>query len=179
MSWIDELLVEGTHWGRLETASGTAEHVPDALKHLAQARTEDEAKAAYWELDNEVVVQGRLYEAAVPVVSVLLAMLQGQLSRVARARVVDLLVEIALGDPPARGDKPDGGLGELCRALVREGIWTVYGLLLDEDPAIRQCALLVVANLDTDAARARRVLAHLSKTDADERTRARASAQLR
>jgi hypothetical protein len=149
MSWIDELLVEGTEWSRLETASGTAEHVPDALKHLAQARTEDEAKAAYWELDNEVVVQGRLYEAAVPVVSVLLAMLQGQLSRVARARVVDLLVEIALGDPPARGDKPDGALGELCRALVREGIWTVYGLLLDEDPAIRQCALLVVANLDT------------------------------
>ena len=60
-------------WGSLRTCAGTAAEVPAAVAALVAATTEADAEHAYSEtsLDNEVVVQGNLFQAAVPLVSVL------------------------------------------------------------------------------------------------------------
>jgi hypothetical protein len=50
-------------WASLRTAHGNAAHVPDALVRLHSDR-EDARRSAYWQLDNYVVLQGSLFEAA-------------------------------------------------------------------------------------------------------------------
>ena len=50
-------------WGRLRCQTGFAGHVPDAVRGLLSDDAED-VEAAYRRLDNFVVVQGSIYEAA-------------------------------------------------------------------------------------------------------------------
>lgn len=51
-------------WRSLRTLIGPADFVPTVIDRLLTATTDDEASTAYWELDNRVVVQGQLFEAA-------------------------------------------------------------------------------------------------------------------
>lgn len=62
-------------WSALRCAGGPATDVPQELRGLLAATNGEERRKHYWKLDNNVVVQGNLYEAAVPVVSVLCAAL--------------------------------------------------------------------------------------------------------
>lgn len=61
-------------WSRLRQMTGTCEAIPGALRDLC---SDDPArrKAAYWQIENHVVVQRDLYEAAPFVVLGLLACL--------------------------------------------------------------------------------------------------------
>lgn len=83
--------------------------------------------AAYWDLENVVVVQGQLHSAALPTVSVLLAGLLDELSADARDLALELLQQIVMGesdeDEKALGNTD---LGDRCRAAARTGLWLVY-----------------------------------------------------
>jgi hypothetical protein len=83
-------------WGKLH-AKGSSARVPDALVELASASTEEQADAAYWRIDNVVVVQGTLYEAAVPTTACLVALLP-KCNNVVRERVLELLVQLGSGE---------------------------------------------------------------------------------
>ena len=50
-------------WNELKIMGGTAEHVPEAILNLL-SEDENEFEAAYWKLENHVVVQGDLYDSA-------------------------------------------------------------------------------------------------------------------
>lgn len=82
-------------WSTLRTLTPQmASRVPLAIRALVAAGSEDEANAAYWQLDNQVVVQGQLFEASARLVPVLFAALLAQLAPAARLRVLDLLVDL-------------------------------------------------------------------------------------
>lgn len=125
-------------WGSLATVEGTAADVPAAVAALVTATTQAEAEHHYSEssLDNVVVVQGNLFQAAVPLVSVLCAALAEQLPAAARAETLRLVAEIVRGDAhhleveAGRADLP-----ERAQELARAALWLFYRELL-HGPAV-------------------------------------------
>ena len=109
-------------WKRLRSAT-SAEHVPDAVARLRDAADESMADAAYWKIDNEVVVQGLLYEAALPACSCLLQALL-HCSPVARSRILELLVQLGAGTPhPSELTAGNLELARRCRKeLLRSSV---------------------------------------------------------
>jgi len=109
--------LERFDWGSLRSA-GSAAAIPSAIEALRTAGSEDAAKQAYWRIDNEVIVQGELFEAAVPTACCLVAAL-GSCTEASRARIVELLFQLATGTPHssefARGARE---LHHLCRREV-------------------------------------------------------------
>ena len=86
-------------WARLHSSLGDARLVPSAINRLLHASSSQEATDAYWELDNRVVVQGRLFNSAVPTASeVTLAICAGKYTSYALPEALDLLVELAYGE---------------------------------------------------------------------------------
>ncbi|NUT52907.1 MAG: hypothetical protein HOV94_37315 [Saccharothrix sp.] len=102
----------------------------DSLAGLLSAREEDEATGFYWKLENVVVVQGQLFEAAPAAVSVLLAGLAGPLSKAARGWALELLFQLVAGESDESAvERGNPDLGPRCRAVAREGLWLLYGLV--------------------------------------------------
>lgn len=114
----------GPEWSALRTLIGPADFVPAAIDRLLSATTEADAAAAYWELDNRVVVQGQLFEAAEAVARELVARIcSSDASLPGLSRALDLLVEFAYGDADASevaAGNPD--LGARCRDEIRKGM---------------------------------------------------------
>jgi len=52
-------------WESLRSAA-SARDIPETIERLRLAATEEEASNAYWRIDNEVIIQGALFEAALP-----------------------------------------------------------------------------------------------------------------
>ena len=168
MNFVAEAVLDSVDWNGLRTIRGTANEVPRNLRRLAETQTDEEAVGAYWYLDNEVVVQGKVFQAAPPVVSVLLAMLEGSLSVPARHWTMELLVQVTCG----WADASEIAFGnsdviEDCRRRAREGIWTIYGQFLHPDREVRECALEIVATIDLDRQRVARELTAVADNDHD------------
>jgi hypothetical protein len=85
-------------WSQKSVASGKADHVPDALAGLVSP-DERLRERAYWQLDNEVVLQSDLYEAAYYVIPFLIQYLVERVPH-GRDRIYDLLIEIGHGFAP-------------------------------------------------------------------------------
>jgi len=75
--------LERFDWGSLRSVRSAAA-VPGAIEALRTADTDDVAKEAYWRIDNEVVVQGELFEAAIATACCLVAAL-GSCTEASRA----------------------------------------------------------------------------------------------
>jgi hypothetical protein len=101
--------------------------VPDSLRDLLCSQTSEDAHRYYWDLENVIVVQGQLYEAAVPAVSVLMAGLLDGVAPEADAYVLELVYQLVAGES-AEYEVSHGNpyLGEACRAAAREGLWLLY-----------------------------------------------------
>ena len=138
-------------WSLLPVMGDRSSSVPTSLIGLLEARSEDEAEKFYWKLENVVVVQGQLFEAAPATVSVLLAALAEGVSSVVKAHVLELIFQLVAGeseeDAVARGN---AALGDECRVRAREGIWTLYSELVGEHHrAVRD----ILARIDQDESR--------------------------
>jgi hypothetical protein len=138
--------------------------LPGAVERLLGASAAADAERAGAELTAMAVPGGRPAGTAECLVSVLLAALAGPLPAPAKVAAVDLLAEICDGEP-----------GEACRREAAEGIWLLYGLLLDGDARLREWALHILGRVDRNherlAATAERVVA------ADPHPRVREAAQ--
>jgi hypothetical protein len=124
-------------WERLDALGGAA-HVPAALDALSGASTSGEADAAYWQIDNFVVVQGVPREAAVATAACVVVLLP-ICSRVSRPRLIELLETIGSGDP--------GTPVELDAAIFREVVkaYGFYAFLLQYgEEAERSCCIDLV-----------------------------------
>jgi hypothetical protein len=139
-------------WGSLATVEGTADGVPAAVAALVAATTREQAKHVYSEssLDNVVVVQGNLYQAAVPLVSVLCAALADELPVAAHQQVLRLIAEIVGGDTHVSETED---LAVLARERARAGLWLFYRELLYGTEANARYAEEILDHVETDRAR--------------------------
>ena len=162
-------------WERIREATGDAREIPAALLRLAEAVEDVEVRRAYWSLDNHVVVQGSLSEAAYHVVPFLLELLADR-SRASSTALYDLLAEIALGySPPSaptvtREDGTAADLREACRERIRSGLDIVRADLVaaETEPAVRHCALHVLMAVETDRTRLLDTLSRVPETADDQ-----------
>jgi hypothetical protein len=144
--YLGELELSRWDWSALRAVSGHAGLVPDALRAMFKSTTPEEAKSAYWRLENYVVVQGQLSEAAVPVVSVVLAALAWpDRPRWVRISLLELLFQIVNG----YSDQSEVALGsddldESCKASARQGLWVLYRELVDGERAAAKDVLEVI-----------------------------------
>lgn len=177
----DEVLrqVQSVDWRNTRSnARASSDYVPEAFQRLIDARTEDEAKAAYWLLDNRVVTQGRLFQSSEKLAPILLAALKLPLSPPARHRVVELVTEIALGVTAEEEARlGNSGLADAARAAIRRDVPMIYELLSDEDPRIRRAALHVLDAVEPDRPRFNSAAARL-RSDPDEEVRKYVSSHL-
>jgi hypothetical protein len=127
MTLIAECEIDRHPWQQLRSIRGVATDVPLALKRLLAADSSNEADAAYWQLENVVVVQGQLYESAAAVVSVVLAALLEPRPSYVEISLIELLFQIVAGEADS-SERAHGNadLGDHCRRLAREGLWTLY-----------------------------------------------------
>lgn len=75
-----------------------------ALERLRVAKTEEDATQAYWEIDNVVIVQGALYEAALPTARSILPSITSAASVTAREKLIELLQQISAGETADGGE---------------------------------------------------------------------------
>lgn len=151
MTSLVEVELQRTDWSGVREAAGPATAIPEAIRSLLGAATPEETQPPYWKLENHVVLQGQLFEAAAVVVPVLLAALVDERPRHVRIALLDLLFQIVSGEPHL--DEIERGvenLTETCRARAREGLWLLYREFLDGE---RDAALDVIEVLETDSAR--------------------------
>ena len=141
-------------WSSPCCAEGPGTHVPDELRKMAVAQDEESGSRAYWALDNSVVVQGSLYEAAQWIVFALLGALKVG-SEVGRKLSLELLIQMSWGesnpDAVARGH---ADLGGVVRAEVGLGLATFYDLLgSSDDDEVRDSVLELISWVDPDPIR--------------------------
>lgn len=120
-------------WSSLR-ANGDASKVPEALIALQNATDEGEALRAYWRIDNVVVVQGALFEAAFPTVTALSIGLSN-CTDVARPHILELLVQLVSGEPTL-SERISGNeaLAEDCRSVLPNALSTLFALLETAHP---------------------------------------------
>ena len=117
--------IDAIHWDDLNVASGKASRVPEALLGLISAADETRNQS-YWRLDNEIVLQSDLYEAAYFVVPILIQMLREKPAH-GREEIYDLLYELANGYAPEtivchRSDGHIVPLKQGCREEIKKGM---------------------------------------------------------
>lgn len=136
-------------WDNLKEAEGTSSGVPNALRGLISEDPEIQ-KASYWKLDNHVVLQSDLYEAAYYVIPFLLEIIKAG-GRSGRNYVYDLLYEIANGYAPDDSLCVHNGqelpLTDACRKAVSDGIDLYFSELGDKSSAGREKALELLISL--------------------------------
>jgi hypothetical protein len=153
MNLITQTLIEAVNWAALRTDSGSGAGLPQALNELLTATSQELAQDAYWRIDNEAIVQGELYEAAVPTLEVLLSAVSTVPPGAVRRSVAELIQQIVFGQPHSSEAEHDTGIASTCRTLASGALWVFYGWLTDEDDDVRQCALLTLCKIETNEQR--------------------------
>jgi len=172
---IVERLVERIDWHALRSATGQSGFVPGAVSELLGAATATEAEDAYWKLDNDVVVQGQMFESALWLVHPLLVALCLPRPAFVREQIANLLVEIGCATPHERELAAGGDplLAARCADELRAGIATFYGLLDDPVPMLRLGGLDLLDVTERDRGRLR-VVASGMRGDQDAKVARRA-----
>lgn len=156
-SSIAEREIARLQWERLREACGSAEQIPYALVEMLNAPNPEAVDAAYWKLENHVVVQGQLFEVAEFVVSVLMAALLEERPRHVRISILELLFQIVSGE--AHEDEVSLGNADLagkCQAKALEGLWVLYRELAFGE---RDAAQEILEVIEKDTARLKSFLA--------------------
>lgn len=145
-------------WSSLR-AEGSAAGIPDAIESLRTADSAEEATRAYWRIDNTVVIQGSLFEAAEATIPCVLAALN-QCTDAARPRIFELLYQLGAGN--TRHTEVNAGnryLDDRCRAAVKLGV-SQYFHFLEIGSAVESgyCAdLIELCAIGDDALTARAI----------------------
>lgn len=128
MAWRELVELEaGRHdWRAMRCGcQKRADHLATMLVELARTQTVDETNR--YVIEDHVLSAGYLTAPAIPVASVALAALSGQMSDAARVRFTQILVALAAGEGAAADPALSGRdmIGE-CHSAIRNGLWTLY-----------------------------------------------------
>ena len=155
------------NWAELKQANGYSGHVPEAIKGLISADKLDQ-EASYWKLDNHVVLQGDLYQAAFYVVPFLLEILASKVKN-GRAYTYDLLFEIANGfaleETPCVYNGDTLPLTEACKSAVVGGVDLYLNEVSNISSTCRENSLELLVSLGE---RAEYILINLQKIEGEE-----------
>lgn len=137
-------------WTNIRTAGPSAEFVPAAVLNLTNDdfRTRDDAYAT---LENGVVQQSQLFEAAYYTVPLLIDLLERSTDDTGKDLVYDLLYEIGNGWADDDITHPDGTtepLREACRRAVREHLKLYPRDVTAEDETVRRRVLDVLVSME-------------------------------
>ncbi len=134
--------IERIEWSKLQ-ADWNPNLISGAIAALQTASSDDEAETAYRKIDYNVVVDGLLFEAAVPTVTCLLGALQ-RCTSFGRFRILDILDEICREQlyPSDKVSAPDNlRLRELCLRELLRGVATLFDSLENGDWKERSIAV--------------------------------------
>jgi len=130
----------------------TAEHVPADFAAFMGAAPESVAQKTFRDgLDNHVIIQSNIFEAAIPATSVLIAALGSWPSSAHRRRIITRIRGI-VGAETFHAEVDDGrvDLELAARETARAGIWNIYrSLVEDASPS----ALYTLEYIEPDEAR--------------------------
>ncbi|WP_437951431.1 hypothetical protein WME98_11795 [Sorangium sp. So ce296] len=133
--------IERHDWSKLR-AEGSASQIPHAIRELQAAATEPEALAAYWKIDNTIVVQGQVYQAALAAVPCLLGVLL-RCTDAARRHVLELLVQIGSGEVAAcEIELGEADLVQRCLREIARGL-PIYVDIIEHTANADECAFCV------------------------------------
>lgn len=167
--WADEL--GRIDWSGLRLSSGDASKVPSALISLADSSTREDGLAAYWQLDNSIVIQGNLFQAAEFVIPFVIALTIDAAAHV-RELALELLIQLAAGEPhPSEVDACNGALGDRCRRAVRAGLASYYQLLDSTNDELRDRALELIGIVEEDRQRKLWTMYWIEKHDPNPKIR--------
>lgn len=130
-------------WRSLKQAHGHAAHIPEAIKGLISDSPEI-VESSYWKLDNHIVLQSDLYEAAFYVIPFMIEILKSN-HTIGRNYVYNLLIEICNGYAPKsslctyKNEKIP--LAEVCRLTIADEIDVYISEVSDVDSGFRKHAL--------------------------------------
>jgi len=156
-----ELELARVNWSKLREIRSSfgekivsSDYVPSVIMALLNAKDLKEVEELEWKIDNNIVVQGQLFEAAEYLVPVLIVSLLEVPQGFIKNTFLELLFQIVAGVP----DQSEVALGnydlaERCREKAREGLWILYKELIDGDEV--QCAFVfdVLERIETDSSR--------------------------
>lgn len=140
----------GLVWDASWQASGRSSDVVESLRDLWSSRDDDAAAAAYWGIDNVVVVQGTVYPAAGVVVEVLQRMIVHGTDLV-RRWALELVLQVLDGWALPGSD----GAAEAIlrsRTAVLRSLDAVYSLLVSREAEVRALAVEIVSRVEPDPA---------------------------
>ncbi|MFI9455915.1 hypothetical protein [Amycolatopsis sp. NPDC052450] len=166
MNIVSLALIESIRWVSLRTASGDGRNLPQVFRSLASATSLAEAESAYWNIDNEVIVQGEIYEAAEAALEIALSMSSTVPPGPVRKCLAELIQQIVFSQPHSSEVKE--GNREIiarCLSLAAEATWVFYGWLSDLDQDVRECALLTLHRVENNDARKSTVFARYRECD--------------
>ncbi|TQV68069.1 hypothetical protein [Denitrobaculum tricleocarpae] len=148
-------------WAHICQAHGDSHEVPTAIEGLISPDPEVQ-ESSYWRLDNHIVLQADLHEAAFYVVPFLAEILKAGL-RPGRKYVYRLLIEIANGSAPddrtCHYDGTEMPLTQACRASIGESVNLYLDELSTRDRDLRIEVLDLLASLQVHRDR---ILSHLT-----------------
>lgn len=115
-------------WTHLR-AMVNARLIPHALERFQTCANEQEADRAYWMIDNNAIVQGSLYEAALPATTCLVIALANA-SSVARPKILELLQQLGSGRPdPSEMAIGNDQLQQACLRELSKGLALYFSIL--------------------------------------------------
>jgi hypothetical protein len=142
--------IDEVNWSELRQAHGDAGHVPEAIKGLI-ANDPKVQEASYWKLDNHIVLQGDLYQAAFYVIPFLIEILKSNIQS-GRNYVYDLLFEIANGCAPDEVSCVYDGLNlpltDACKRIITGNIDTYLAEVANTSSDCRESALGLLISLE-------------------------------
>lgn len=114
-------------WGDIRCIYGGAENIPRAVKQLLFAETAKDAEDVYWKLENVIVVQGQVYQAAEYVMPVLIRALNYDVPGYVKISIYELIFQIINGIP--HSDEcliGNENIIERYIGIARESLWIYY-----------------------------------------------------
>ena len=116
---ICEKIISSVDWAQLHTMQGDATQFGEALLQLIRSQDSHEAKTIWRrEIENVVFAQNGIYDAAVPTIDVVLAVLVTDRPTHVKCSALELLFCILNG---GSAEKPD--LFRRCSERATKGIW--------------------------------------------------------
>lgn len=145
------------NWPNLRCQDGDASHIPAALADLVNALSSEDVKRAYWRIDNYVIVQGALYEAAVPTASCLVAVMP-RCTSAALTWALELMVQLGNGEtaPEEKQIASNDLRAECIRELLR-GVGMYFDILQhgNDEQSLHCVDLLGLCAIEDTTLRAR------------------------
>lgn len=119
---IVDALISMHRWDETFDALGSPSRVHVAIRDLLLCEDLLKIHEIYWGIENVVVVQGQVYESALPCLEVLLmALVKCELPEFVKCEIYNVIFQVIAGYPAREAiDRGNSDIVEKCQALVSQ-----------------------------------------------------------